>query len=299
MTVVVLAGIGAGLGLLGVISGLRPARPWAGAVLGSLDRPNSVRQIADGPVANTWLHHRLGRRAATALDTRGLIRPNLVALTRTTRTTIEDLCAQALLGCAAGLVLPLAVVAVLGLGGVQLPLVVPAWSSLLLGAGGASLPFLVLRSEASQMRRAARVAIAAYLDLVVLSLAGGMGIESALYSGAAVAEDEFSLRVVAALELARHSGETPWNALAELGEELGVTELVELAAAVRLAGTEGARIRSTLSVKAASMRRHELADAETEANTVTERLFLPGVLLLVGFLVFVGYPAVARITGGF
>ena len=140
---------------------------------------------------------------------------------------------------------------------------------------------------------------AAYLDLVVLALAGGMGIEGALHAAAAVAQGDFSSRVVDALELARDAGETPWQALADLGEDLGVPELVELAAAVRLAGTEGARIRNTLAVKAASMRRHELAEVETEANTVTERLFLPGVLLLVGFLVFVGYPAVARITGGF
>jgi hypothetical protein len=80
---------------------------------------------------------------------------------------------------------------------------------------------------------------------------------------------------------------------------LGVGELSEIAAAVSLAGSEGARIRSTLTAKAASIRRHELADAEAEANAVTERLFLPGVLLLVGFLLFIGYPAYARIAGGF
>jgi hypothetical protein len=68
--------------------------------------------------------------------------------------------------------------------------------------------------------------------------------------------------------------------------------------AVSLAGTEGARVRSTLAAKAASIRRHELADAETDANTITERLFIPGVLLLIGFVIFIGYPAVARLTAG-
>jgi tight adherence protein C len=66
-----------------------------------------------------------------------------------------------------------------------------------------------------------------------------------------------------------------------------------------LAGSEGARVRSTLAAKAASIRRHDLSDAESEANTLTERLFVPGALLLVGFLLFVGYPAVARIASGF
>jgi hypothetical protein len=101
-----------------------------------------------------------------------------------------------------------------------------------------------------------------------------------------------------ALVLAQDSGETPWDALDRLGRELGLNELTELAAAVGLAGTEGARIRATLAAKAGSIRRHNLASAESEANAVTERLFLPGVFLLVGFLAFVAYPAVARISAG-
>ncbi len=80
--------------------------------------------------------------------------------------------------------------------------------------------------------------------------------------------------------------------------EIVVPELVELSLAVSLAGTEGARIKSTLAAKAASIRRHELADAEADANTISERLFIPGVLLLIGFMVFIGYPAIARLSSG-
>jgi hypothetical protein len=32
---------------------------------------------------------------------------------------------------------------------------------------------------------------------------------------------------------------------------------------------------------------------------MTERLFVPGALLLLGFLLFIGYPAFHRILGGF
>ena len=32
---------------------------------------------------------------------------------------------------------------------------------------------------------------------------------------------------------------------------------------------------------------------------MTERLFLPGALLLLGFLLFIGYPAFSRILTGF
>jgi len=81
--------------------------------------------------------------------------------------------------------------------------------------------------------------------------------------------------------------------------ELGIPELVELATTVQLAGTEGARIRQSLTARGESLRRHEQAEAESAANAMTERLFLPGALLLLGFLVFIGFPAVHRILGGF
>jgi tight adherence protein C len=80
---------------------------------------------------------------------------------------------------------------------------------------------------------------------------------------------------------------------------LGIDELSDLAAAAGLAGTEGAKVRSTLAARAATIRRHELANAEAEANALTEKLFIPGVFLLIGFLVFVGYPAFTRIALGF
>jgi Flp pilus assembly protein TadB len=132
----------------------------------------------------------------------------------------------------------------------------------------------------------------------VLALAGGLGIEGALHAAASISEAPVALKIVRSLDEARDAGRTPWEALAALGRDLGVAELVELSSAVSLAGTEGARIRATLAAKATSIRSHELSDAETDANTITERLFLPGVLLLVGFLIFIGYPAIARFSAG-
>jgi uncharacterized membrane protein len=47
-----------------------------------------------------------------------------------------------------------------------------------------------------------------------------------------------------------------------------------------------------------SLRAHQLAEAETQAQAATERMSLPVVLLFAGFLVFIGYPAIARILAG-
>jgi hypothetical protein len=133
----------------------------------------------------------------------------------------------------------------------------------------------------------------------VLGLAGGMGIESALLTAAQLGENAVSRRMLAALSLCRDTGEPPWEALARLGETLGIEELSELAATAGLAGMEGAKVRATLAARASSIRRHELAIAEAEANALTEKLFIPGAFLLVGFLIFIGYPAFTRIAAGF
>jgi hypothetical protein len=66
---------------------------------------------------------------------------------------------------------------------------------------------------------------------------------------------------------------------------------------VSLAGTEGAKVRESLTVKADSLRKHALAAAEAEAQSATERMTLPLVMLFFGFLVLVGFPAVVAVLG--
>ena len=46
------------------------------------------------------------------------------------------------------------------------------------------------------------------------------------------------------------------------------------------------------------MRTHEVAAAEAEAESASERMNLPIAVLFLGFLVFLGYPAVERIVAG-
>jgi Flp pilus assembly protein TadB len=211
----------------------------------------------------------------------------------------ERLVAQMLVLGGAGLLAPPVLWAASQSAGVQTPLGVPIVIALVGVAGGLAFPVIQMVGEARRRRRHFRVVIGSFVDLVVLSLAAGVGIEGALFSASQVSTDWAAERMARALLKARDSGLSPWMALGQLGEELGVPELVELSTTLQLAGTEGARIRQSLNARAVSIRRHEQADAESAANAMTERLFLPGALLLIGFLLFVGYPAFSRILGGF
>jgi len=213
--------------------------------------------------------------------------------------SLDELLAQCVLCGTVGTVLPAAAWAVMTVGGVKVPFIMPVWAGVLVGVVGCLVPVAILAAEAKRRRRHAKAVICSFLDLVVLSLAGGMGIESALLAAAQLGQNEISRRMWTSLCSSRETGEAPWEALGRLGRALGLDELSELAAAAGLAGTEGAKIRSTLAARAATLRRHQLAEAEAEANSVSERLFLPGTLLLVGFLLFIGYPAFSRIASGF
>jgi hypothetical protein len=71
-----------------------------------------------------------------------------------------------------------------------------------------------------------------------------------------------------------------------------------LAASVSLAGTEGAKVRTSLAAKAGALRTHQITDAEGDATAATERMSLPVMLLFLGFLAFIAYPALTKVLSG-
>ncbi len=300
MTLVVVAAFGCGLGITALIRSMRPAPSPLHTRLSPLDRAElgDPGRAAGQETASRRARSAAGRRLAAAMTDHAWTPPRVTRALALTRTALPDICGQATVTAAIGGVAMPAAWALAMFGGAHLPISLPLWAAIVGAGAGWLVPFAAVLRDARVARRELRRTVGVYLDLVVLCLAGGMGVEGALHAAADVTESPSSSRIVEVLEHARHAGESPWSALGELGSELGVSELTELAGAVTLAGTEGTRVRATLTAKATSIRRHELAEAETEANTVTERLFLPAVLLLVGFLVFLGYPAIARISTG-
>jgi Flp pilus assembly protein TadB len=234
---------------------------------------------------------------------KGLLRhPRWVALTPSlsiTGTSPVQLASRVVAAAGAGLLAPPLIWAGAEAAGLSASAVLPILLALVLIPVGAAFPIMLLNADAKDRRQHFRTVIGTYVDLVVLSLAGGAGIEESLLSASSVSSDWAAKRISKALLLARDAGESAWEALSGLGRELDVPELIELSATLQLAGTEGARVRQSLSARAVSLRRHEQAEAESTANAMTERLFLPGTLLLLGFLLFIGYPAFSRILAGF
>jgi Flp pilus assembly protein TadB len=185
--------------------------------------------------------------------------------------------------------------AALRLGGVPVPGAVPLALALALGALGFFLPDLVLRGEADQRRREFRRTVGIFLDLVAMNLAGGRGLPEALLAAATVSDHWSLIRIRQALANARLFGLTPWQSLGRLGDELGIDELRDLSGALSLAADDGAKIRASLTARAATLRRKELAEVEGEAGERSQSMLVAQLLLCTAFLVFLGYPAVATL----
>ena len=290
----VVVGVGLAAGLLLMLAGLLPARTPLAAALGHLHQPRTSRaEFTSASLLIRLVGHPLAR---TDTATRLLARSQRDL--RITNRTPDELIAKQVLCALCGLVWAPATVAVMGLGGVSMSLVFPLWCSLALSLGGFFVPLLGLRANATERRRAFRHAFSCFLDLVAVRLAGGAGVESALAQSTQSGNGWAFTELRQALAEARLMGEPPWAGLDQLGTAIGISELNELAASVTLAGDEGARVRVSIAAKARSIRSRGLADAESAAQAASERMSLPIVLLMFGFVVFLGYPAVMQVLHG-
>lgn len=280
-----------GVGVLLVIRGLRPVRPSLATALGRLEAKGDIT----APVADDF-YERLGIPLAGFAQSLGL---NFGRLQRdlaiTERSLARHLAEKVTLGAAGLLIGPTAALLMIA-GGVGIPFAVPMWASVVLALVMFFAPDIGMKGDAAKRRREFRYILGAFLDLVVIDLAGGAGVESALMDASAEGNGWAFARIRRSLDAARLRQETPWSALGRLGDELGISDLSELSASVGLAGTEGAKVRASLAAKATSLRMHQLSDAEASAQAMTEKMSLPTVALLGGFLIFIAYPALSRLT---
>jgi tight adherence protein C len=292
----VLLGAGCGLGLWALLVWAAPPRPPLATVLGRLHHQPEPPPILTADEGG-WAA-RAGHRLTPALKTLGLpgtsLGRDLAVLGRDVDAHLAEKATLTILG----LLTPTAFTILLALLGGALDPVMPV----LLAAGGAALGFLApdlrVRADAKQRRADFRQALSAYLDLVVVSLAGGAGADGALTDAATVGQGWAFTQLRRALDVARLTRVPPATALARLGAEIGSRDLAELAASLTLAGTEGARVRNSLAARAKSLRTHLLTDTDAAARAATERLGLPWGLLFLGFLIFLGYPALHQILTG-
>ncbi len=293
----VLAGALFGLGALLTFRGLRRRpQPLAEALADLEAPPGTLRGIGSGSASRRSIE-RLAAATVGVVDAVGVsdsqaLRHRLRALDK----PVERHAFDKLAGAIAGLLIPVAFGVVLATAGVHPPVAFIAVTAVGLTVFGFVYPDLALAEQAERRRRSFRHALSAYLDLVTVILAGGAGLETALQTAADAGDGWAFAEIRGALQKARLSNRTSWDTFDELGSELGVDELRELAASAQLAGDQGARIRASLAAKADSMRTQQTASIEAQGEAATEKMLLPVVGLVVGMILFIGFGVVQAIS---
>ena len=304
ITWILLGGALSGAGVLMLILILAPPAIQPAAALAELDSQRDERRLRQEArrlnprerALPDWLDA-LGYRAAALLRRTGIDLGGLSSdLSVLGRSLERHLVASLLLGLL-GFGAPLLVTALGTLAGRPMGSL-PLLACLVLGAAMAALPTARLRSRAAQARRDFRHVVGSFLDLVSMSLSAGRGVPEALDAASALSDDPAMARIRDALAAARLRGETPWAAMGRLGETLRIDELRDLSAALALVAEDGAKIRESLSARATSMRRRELADAEGRAGENSESMLVAQLVIAIGFIVFLVYPALSGIMGG-
>lgn len=164
---------------------------------------------------------------------------------------------------------------------------------------GLLVPGMFLRQQAELRRAELRAVTSAIADLVGVALAGGSGVSGALEAATRQGSGLAFVQIRRSLHEAHLRSIPPWDALSGLAQRTGVRELEELAASIRLAGTDGARIRASVAAKAKTLRTYQLAAMEAQAGAATERMSLPILLMVLGVLLLMGVPGVVHVTSPF
>jgi tight adherence protein C len=300
---IIMIGIGAAMGAVLFAVLVRVAPPGVSALvqLGRLDAIHAsgshrASLQAATPVPGWNVQSWLGGALTRLLTRRGIGYPSLRQDLALTGKTFEETMGRKVVAFVAGFLLTLSsMVALVFAGAVSLPAGSPA---VLAVAGGALfffLPDIDAHTAAARRRTEFRRALGAYLDLVALEMAGSAAPAEALPKAARVGSGWPLALLRDTLFRATRSGRDQWEALTELGIRIGVSELRDLGQLVHLVAHDGARVRQTLTARAATMRRRELAEAEGLAGERDQSMRIAQILIGFGFIVFLGYPAVVNV----
>jgi Flp pilus assembly protein TadB len=239
---------------------------------------------------------RLGGWVAAELTSRGVAYTSLRQDLALTPSTFETVLARKVLGAVAGFGAVLMVAAGSRLTGVlSLPSGTAAVLAVLAAVVGFLLPDLQVRRLARRRRAEFRRALGLYLELVSLEMAASAAPAEALPAAARVGSGWPFVLLRDTLFRSTRAGQDTWEALTELGERLGIGELRDLGALTRLVAHDGAQVRQSLTARAGTMRRRDLAEAQGSAGQRDQAMRMAQAVIGMGFIVFLGYPALANI----
>jgi hypothetical protein len=295
-TLALVTGAVTGLALFLLIFALIPRRVGLARQVAAFDAgrsaPVRTSSTYQGDGSEGAFTRRLGVVLAKFCAEQGWQFPSLRANLRLAGKSLEGYLGTKVLLGVLGLIFPPLVLTGLSFLGFHISVFIPVWAGVVFGAFFSFLPDLELKQVVQKRRRDFRHAIGAFLDLVAMNLSGGRGVPEALMAASEIGDGWAFWRIRDALANARITGQTPWQALGALGDDVQVNELKDLSAALSLVAEDGAKVRESLTARAVSLRRRELADLEGQAAERSQTMLVAQMVMAGAFLVFLIYPAV-------
>jgi tight adherence protein C len=298
MTLAIVAGGIMGIGLFLFSWAMIPRRVSLARQIAAFDagRKAPAAQAARGAgEKESALSLRAGSLVARFCAEQGWEFPSVRANLSLTGKSFESYLAGKILLALFGLIFVPVLALLAGTVGIKLPVIIPVWLAIIVAVIFFLLPDVELKQKAAARRRDFRHAVGSFLDLVAMNLSGGRGVPEALMAAGEIGGGWAMWRIRDALANARITGQTPWQALGGLGEQVGVDELRDLAAALSLVAEDGAKVRESLTARAATLRRREISDLEGKAGERSQSMLIAQMLLCVGFLLFILYPAATAV----
>jgi Flp pilus assembly protein TadB len=152
-------------------------------------------------------------------------------------------------------------------------------------------------TRAEQRRDEIRLALTHFLEITSIMLAGGAGAETALEEavvrGNGVGFRLFSREIAKASE---NPSMSPFSALRDLGDRLGMRELIEFGNVMILSSENAATVRKALDDKAALIIFRDQEKRKSDALSKNVMMSLPVVGMAGGFILWLMYAALAGLA---
>ena len=146
-------------------------------------------------------------------------------------------------------------------------------------------------ARSADVRIDVRHQLSAYLDMVTMLLAGNTGHEGALEQAARAGDGLLFIELRRRMREVGTTGSSLVGALALVGDDFGVVELEQVAAATQLSASEGAPVARTLAAKCSTLRSTLAAEHEAAARVRNDKVTPPLVGMAVLFMALIIYPA--------
>jgi tight adherence protein C len=167
-----------------------------------------------------------------------------------------------------------------------------------LGLMGLYVPSLVIRFKGSNRREALTNGFPDALDLILIAVEAGLGLEGAIDRVARemVVSHPLVARLLATTTLRLRAGATREEALRQMADEAGVDEIRSFATLMIQSDRLGTSIGATLRVYASEMRERRRMRAEEKAHRLPVLLSIPLVMFMLPSMIGVlMLPAVIRV----